>query len=208
MEDYFEKTRNGHVRTDCYDPENNTEIIMKEVRDESEYVKGYDKHRSRKLAYLLRHDRKYRFDKNGWRDVDELTASYGFTMEELCVIVALNNKKRFEFSEDYTRIRARQGHSVPVDVELQETLPPDVLYHGTAQHNVDAILKEGLKRGNRMHVHLSADPAIAESVGQRHGLPVVLRVNAKEMSDAGIIFYLSRNGVWLTDYIDPKYLGK
>lgn len=204
MENHFEKTRNGHVQTDCYDPENNTEIIMKEVRDESEYVKGYDKHSSRKLAYLLRHDRKCQYNKNGWRDVEELISAYGFTMEELCVIVALNNKKRFEFSDDYTRIRARQGHSVPVDVELQETLLPEVLYHGTAQHNIDVILKEGLKKRNRMHAHLSADPAIAESVGQRHGLPVVLRVNAKEICDAGIIFYLSRNGGCLTDYIDPE----
>lgn len=155
MKDYFEKTRNGHGRTDCYD----------------------------------------------------LITSYGFTMEELCVIIALNNKKRFEFSDDYTRIRARQGHSVSVDVELHEALPPDILYHGTAQQSVDAILKEGFKKGNRMHVHLSADPAVAEGVGQRHGVPVILRVNSKEMRKAGIIFYLSRNGVWLTDYVDPKYLG-
>lgn len=180
--------------------------ILMEMRDESEYVKGYDKHRSRKLAYLLRHDRKHRYDKNGWREVDELIASYGFTMEELCVIVALNNKKRFEFSDDYTHIRARQGHSVSVDVELQEMLPPDILYHGTAQQSVNAILKEGLKKGNRMHVHLSADPAVAEGVGQRHGVPMILKVNAKEMREAGIVFYFSRNGVWLTDYVDPKYI--
>lgn len=85
-------------------------------------------------------------------------------------------------------------------------LPPDILYHGTAQQNVDAILKEGLKKGNRMHVHLSADTAVAEGVRQRHGVPVVLKVNAKEMREAGIIFYLSRNGVWLTDYVDSRYI--
>ena len=168
--------------------------------------KYFDKNRSRKLAYLLRHDRKGKYDRNGWRDVDELIGTYGFTMEELCAIVALNNKKRFEFSEDYTRIRARQGHSVHVDVELQEMLPPDILYHGTAQQNVETILKEGLNKCSRLHVHLSVDPVIAEGVGKRHGLPVILKVNAKDMREAGIVFYLSRNGVWLTDYVDPQYI--
>ena len=166
----------------------------------------YDKNKSRKLAYLLRHDRKGNFDQNGWRDVDELIRNYGFTMEELTAIVNLNNKKRFEFSEGCTRIRARQGHSVPVDVELHEMLPPDVLYHGTAQQNVESILKEGLKKGNRLHVHLSADPVVAESVGKRHGLPVILKVNTKDMREAGTVFYFSRNGVWLTDYVDPQYI--
>ena len=88
--------------------------------------------RGKRLAYLLRHDKSYHFDEHGWREVSDLVANYHYTMEELEEIVATNNKQRYEFSEDKTRIRARQGHSVDVDVELEEATPPDVLYHGTA----------------------------------------------------------------------------
>lgn len=168
----------------------------------------YDRRRSRKLAFLLRHDRKYRYDEGGWRDVSGLISDYGFTLDELRVIVAMNNKHRFEFSEDFTKIRARQGHSVNVDVGLQETVPPDVLYHGTAAQNVDSILKNGINKGTRLHVHLSATIDVAESVGRRHGEPVVLTVDAGKMHDAGLKFYLSRNGVWLTDHVGPEYIRK
>ena len=99
--------------------------------------------KSKRLAYLLRHDRKYLFDANGWREVSDLIDNHGFTFEDLCVIVEANNKQRFEFSEDMQYMRARQGHSIHVDVELDECVPPPILFHGTAKHFVNNILGDG-----------------------------------------------------------------
>lgn len=165
------------------------------------------KNKSKRLAYLLRHDRKYQFDANGWREVSDLTEKHGFTFEELCVIVDANNKQRFEFSEDMQYIRTRQGHSIHVDVELEECVPPPILFHGTAEHSVNSILKEGLKSQNRLYVHLSSTMGTAINVGKRHGAPVVLKVDAQKMFKDGAKFYLSRNGVWLTDYVATEYLS-
>ena len=165
------------------------------------------KNKSKRLVYLLRHDRKYQFDANGWREVSDLTEKHGFTFEELCVIVDANNKQRFEFSEDMQYIRARQGHSIHVDVELEECVPPPILFHGTAEHSVNSILKEGLKSQNRLYVHLSSTMETAINVGKRHGAPVVLKVDAQKMFKDGAKFYLSRNGVWLTDYVATEYLS-
>jgi len=165
------------------------------------------KNKSKRLAYLLRHDRKYQFDANGWREVSDLTEKHGFTFEDLCVIVDANNKQRFEFSEDMQYIRARQGHSIHVDVELEECVPPPILFHGTAEHSVNSILKEGLKSQNRLYVHLSSTMGTAINVGKRHGAPVVLKVDAQKMFKDGAKFYLSRNGVWLTDYVATEYLS-
>ncbi len=97
--------------------------------------------RGKRLAFLLRHDKNYQFDEHGWRDISDLITSHGYTMDELKEIVETNNKQRYEFSEDMTRIRARQGHSVLVDVELEEKLPPDVLYHGTGEQSLASIQK-------------------------------------------------------------------
>jgi putative RNA 2'-phosphotransferase len=169
-------------------------------------MEKYNAARSRKLAFLLRHDRSYSFDEHGWREVSDLIEHHGYTLDELSRIVDRNNKKRFEFSEDFTRIRARQGHSVSVNVELEKAIPPAVLFHGTSAQSVDSILKEGIRKGNRLHVHLSATEEVAESVGQRHGTPVVLRVDAGRMYAEGHEFYLSRNGVWLTDFVSPEYV--
>ena len=165
------------------------------------------KNKSKRLAYLLRHDRKYQFDVNGWREVSDLINKHGFTFEDLCVIVDTNNKQRFEFSEDMQYIRARQGHSIHVDVELEECVPPPILFHGTAEHSVNTILKEGLKSQNRLYVHLSSTIETAINVGKRHGTPVVLKVDAQKMFKDGAKFYLSRNGVWLTDYVATEYLS-
>ena len=162
--------------------------------------------RGKKLSYLLRHDKSYAFDEHGWREVSDLVANHGFTMEELREIVANNNKQRYEFSEDMTRIRARQGHSIQVDVDLEEAIPPDVLYHGTAKRFVDSILKQGILKGKRLYVHLSTTVEMATKVGQRHGAPVVLAIDAKRMSEDGNKFFLSRNGVWLTEFVDAKYI--
>lgn len=162
--------------------------------------------RGKKLSYLLRHDKSYAFDEHGWREVSDLVANHGFTMEELREIVATNNKQRYEFSEDMTRIRARQGHSIQVDVELAEATPPDILYHGTAKEFADTIMEQGILKGKRLYVHLSTTVETATKVGQRHGEPVVLAIDAKWMSEDGNMFFLSRNGVWLTEFVDAKYI--
>lgn len=163
--------------------------------------------KGKQLAYLLRHDTEYNFDEHGWREVSDLIANHGYTQEMLDEIVATNNKQRYEYSEDKTKIRARQGHSVLVDVELKEMTPPDVLYHGTAVQYVDAILRDGIVKGNRLYVHLSQTEETARNVGKRHGEPVILKVDARKMSEAGIKFYLSNNGVWLTDYVGIEYVS-
>ncbi len=162
--------------------------------------------KGKRLAYLLRHDKSYPFDIHGWREVFELISQQHFTMDELEYIVATNNKQRYEFSDDKTKIRARQGHSIDVDVELKVTTPPDVLYHGTATRFLDSIKELGLLKMGRQHVHLSLTKDIAVNVGRRHGVPVVLVIDAKSMYEDGCTFYLSNNGVWLTDYIDTKYI--
>lgn len=162
--------------------------------------------KSRKLAFLLRHDTNYAFDKHGWRTIDDLTKNHGFTLEQIKEIVRTNNKNRYELSADGRLIRASQGHSVDVDVELTELTPPDILYHGTARESVDSIFAEGIKSGTRLYVHLSDTVQTAISVGQRHGTPVVLMVNAKQMSTDGYVFYLSKNGVWLTAFVPAVYL--
>ena len=162
--------------------------------------------KSKRLAFLLRHDEEYQFDEHGWREVSDLIANHGYTMELLDEIVETNIKKRYEYSEDKSKIRARQGHSINVDVELKETTPPDILYHGTAETMVPAILKEGIIKVSRLHVHLSQTEETAVNVGKRHGKPTVLRIDAKQMSEDGIKIYLSNNGVWLTDYVDAKYV--
>lgn len=116
-------------------------------------------------------------------------------MDELKEIVVTDNKQRYEFSEDMNRIRARQRHSVHVDVELEEMLPPDTLYHGTGECFLDSILEHGIKKGNRLYVHLSETRETAINVGKRHGKPVVLVIDAKRMAEDGHKFFLSRNGV-------------
>lgn len=161
---------------------------------------------SKRLSYLLRHDKRYSFDEHGWREVSDLIDNHGFTFEVLCKVVDTNDKQRFEFSNDKTLIRARQGHSVQVDVELAETIPPDVLYHGTAKQNVESIMKQGILKEKRLYVQLSTTIETATKVGARHGEPVVLTIDAKRMNEDGIKFFLSRNGVWNTEFVEAKYI--
>lgn len=158
------------------------------------------------LAFLLRHDTEYNFDRHGWREVRDLVRNQGYTKQELEYIVSNNDKQRFEFNEQHTKIRARQGHSIDVDVELQETIPPETLYHGTATKFLSSIYEKGILSESRQYVHLSPTKEIAEKVGSRHGTPYILSIDARKMSQDGIKFYLSRNGVWLTKYVDPKYI--
>lgn len=163
-------------------------------------------HKGKHLAFLLRHDTEYKFDEHGWREVSDLIKNQGYTMKELEEIVETNNKKRYEFSEDKRKIRARQGHSIPVDVELKEAIPPDILYHGTSKDFVHSIWENGIKKMSRLYVHLSGDEETARKVGKRHGYPVVIFINTKQMREDGVKFYLSNNNVWLTDFVDKKYL--
>ena len=164
-------------------------------------------HKEKRLAYLLRHDIQYAFDAYGWREVSDLVANHGFSQEELTSIVANSNKQRFEFSEDGLFLRARQGHSIPVDVELAEAKPPEYLYHGTVATNLPSIMEKGLVPMSRQHVHLSVDESTAVKVGgRRKGAVVILKVAAHQMKEDGHQFWLSRNNVWLTEAVPPKYL--
>lgn len=163
--------------------------------------------KEKRLAYLLRHDTHYAFDVHGWREVLDLVEHHGFSREELTTLVKNSNKQRFEFSENGMFIRARQGHSIAVDVELEETMPPAYLYHGTVATNMPSIMEKGLVPMNRQHVHLSVDETTAVKVGSRRkGEVVVLKVAAHKMWKDGHRFWLSRNNVWLTEAVPSKYL--
>ena len=161
--------------------------------------------KGKKLAFLLRHDKDYEFLSGGWREISDLTGNHGFTLAEIKEIVETNNKKRFEFSPDMTKIRARQGHSVEVDVDLPKATPPKYLYHGTATRFLESIREKGILKGTRLHVHLSRSEKDALEVGRRHGTPTVIKIDCESMVKDGVEFFLSRNGVWLTDDINPKY---
>ena len=169
---------------------------------------------SKFLSYLLRHrpDRVgLVLDEAGWVDIDVLLlrcSEHGrkIDREQLEEVVATNSKQRFAISADRRRIRANQGHSVSVELGYARAEPPAVLFHGTVARVLEAIRSEGLSRMNRHHVHLSADEATAIAVGKRRGKPVVLRIDARRMRDDGHEFFLSDNGVWLTDHVPPTYL--
>ncbi|GAA3644192.1 RNA 2'-phosphotransferase [Nonomuraea antimicrobica] len=167
---------------------------------------------SKYLARHLRHDPQrigLALDPGGWVEVEELlraAAEHGFpiTADELREVVASNDKRRYALEDG--RIRASQGHSVPVDLGLPAAEPPEVLYHGTVGRFLAAIRSEGLRAMNRHHVHLSADRQTATRVGARRGAPVVLVVAAGAMRADGHTFRLSANGVWLVDHVPPAYL--
>ena len=170
---------------------------------------------SRFISMILRHKPGVigiTLDEHGWADVSELIEGvnkvHPLDMETLEEIVRTNEKQRFSFNEDKTKIRANQGHTIPVDVELEEKEPPEFLYHGTADKYVESIDCTGLEPRQRLYVHLSTDKEMAAKVGQRHGKPVVYRVNSGQMAKDGYRFYLSVNGVWLTKAVPVKYLEK
>ncbi len=169
---------------------------------------------SKFLSLVLRHQPqrlKLELDEAGWTDVDALLAAMqarGMAVDRARLerVVAENDKQRFSFSEDGTRIRANQGHSIPVELGLEPRTPPELLYHGTAERNLASIQSQGLVKGRRHAVHLSPDAETARKVGQRHGQPVVLVVQAGRMAAAGHVFTCSANGVWLTESVPPEYL--
>jgi putative RNA 2'-phosphotransferase len=149
----------------------------------------------------------------GWVPVDDLLAacaSAGFPIayDDLIECVETNEKQRFSFDASGELIRANQGHSVEVDLQLDEKQPPDVLFHGTVERFLASIMSEGLKKGKRHHVHLSKDVETARKVGARRGKPIILHVAAGAMHASGIKFYLSTNGVWLTDSVPANYLAR
>lgn len=151
-------------------------------------------------------------DEHGWADVQDLIAGVraaghpDFDMAVLEEIVETNNKKRYSFSDDKRLIRANQGHSIPVDVELPVTSPPATLWHGTAERFVPSIMEQGIRSMSRLYVHLSPDMETARIVGRRHGKPALLRIDSGQMEADGAVFYLSVNGVWLTREVPVKYI--
>ncbi len=164
---------------------------------------------SKFLSLVLRHQPErigLKLDDAGWANVKELLKKAHLDIDSLEYIVENNNKKRFEFNEKKTKIRASQGHSIDVNLGYKAAAPPGILYHGTAAKNYDAIKSGGLKKMKRHHVHLSVDAETAKDVGARHGKPIVYKVFSGEMHEDGIPFYVSTNNVWLTEHVDPKYL--
>jgi putative RNA 2'-phosphotransferase len=171
---------------------------------------------SKFLSLILRHSPEtihVNMDKNGWVGIRELIDNANkyknlhLTAEIIKTIVETNDKQRFIISDDGKRIRANQGHSITVDLELESKIPPDILYHGTATRFLDSIMKEGLKPMTRQYVHLSGTEETAITVGKRHGKPIVLHVDAKGMHEEGYKFYLSENKVWLVDKVPTKYIN-
>ncbi len=168
---------------------------------------------SRFLSLVLRHKPEaggVALDEHGWADVEELLRGFSkrhpLTMVQLEEIVRTDDKQRYSFNNDKTKIRANQGHSIPVDVELAECEPPELLYHGTGEKYFDSIMESGLLPKSRLYVHLSKDIETAKSVGARHGTPAVFTVMSGKMFKDGYLFYCSSNGVWLTKHVPTKYL--
>ena len=174
------------------------------LQETSEFISLILRHKPEEIGITL--------DEHGWANVDELIAGIAktriFDMSMIEEIVRTDEKQRYSFNEDKTLIRANQGHSIPVDVELEQKAPPEILYHGTGEKYVSSIEKQGLIPKSRLYVHLSADYDTAVKVGSRHGKPVVYTVAAGEMHKNGYTFYLSVNGVWLTKSVPPQFLQR
>lgn len=173
------------------------------------------KETSKFISLILRHKPEIigvTLDEHGWADVEELirgvSRTHPLTPESLEEIVRTDEKQRYSFNEDHTLIRANQGHSVPVDVDLEEVRPPEYLYHGTGEKYTASIGKQGLLPKSRLYVHLSGDVETAIKVGSRHGRHAVYKVLSGKMADNGFCFYRSVNGVWLTKTVPAEYLVK
>ena len=160
---------------------------------------------SKKLSYLLRHSEFP--DEQGWMSVEMLIRDFGYTEQGLRQIVENDAKRRYEFSEDGLKVRALYGHSNHVHIKWPEAIPPKILYHGTAQKNLNAILQEGLKSMSRQYVHLSETTEDAVNVGQRHGKPVVLAIDTQKVIEDGGCFYCVPNGIWLAEKIGSQYIA-
>ncbi len=179
-------------------------VPEKRLTSISKYLAKYLRHAPEELGLTLQ--------PGGWVPVDDLLDAadrHGFPIEydELVEVVETNDKRRYSFDPSGEAIRANQGHSVEVDLQLEEAVPPEVLYHGTVERFLPSILSEGLNKGGRHHVHLSKDFETARKVGARRGQPVILTVDAGRMHRDGYKFLVSANGVWLTDSVPPGYLS-
>ena len=177
--------------------------MSKNIVATSKFLSKYLRHAPEELGLELK--------TGGWASVDDLliackNKNFPISYDELVECVEKNDKKRFSFDLTGDWIRANQGHSIEIDLQLEPKQPPDVLYHGTADKFVDSIFAEGINKGNRHHVHLSIDVATAKKVGSRRGKPKVFHVDALKMSRQGFIFYCSDNGVWLTEFVPPDFL--
>ncbi len=173
------------------------------------------KHMSKFLSLVLRHKPKYinlELDENGWAEVDELiekakSRHMHFSFDELIEVVTTNDKQRFSFNQNNTKIRANQGHTVKtVDLKFEPKQPPEFLYHGTVDKFLESIKTSGLDKRRRQHVHLSEERETAIKVGSRRGVPIILSIRALEMHRKGYEFYCSENKVWLTDHVPTEFI--
>ena len=177
--------------------------------------KKQEKRISKRLSLHLRHDPEglgLALEPGGWVDVDKLLMAFSkkyfpLTFDELKQVIQNNDKQRYGSDETGLKIRAHRGHSTDVDLQLEPKTPPDVLYHGTARHTLQVILKDGLKSMKRQHVHLSTDKETMMAVATRHGKPVLLRVDAQDMVEQGHTFYQSTNGIWLSNFVPSDYIS-
>jgi putative RNA 2'-phosphotransferase len=172
--------------------------VRKELVGKSKFISLVLRHKPEEIGLKL--------DVNGWADVNELLQKGNLDLETLKEIVATNEKKRFAFNDDCTKIRASQGHSIDVNLNLKPVQPPNVLYHGTAEKFLQSIRKQGILKGKRQHVHLSPDVPTARMVGSRHGKPIVLLIGSELMYNDHFEFYLSDNNVWLVDHVPKNYI--
>jgi putative RNA 2'-phosphotransferase len=171
---------------------------------------------SKTLSYWLRHRpgaAGLALDAQGWASVDAVLAALAqarlpHDIDTLLAVVEYNDKQRFELAADLSRMRARQGHSIAVELALAPTEPPALLFHGTPEAALAAILQQGLRKMRRHHVHLCADIDTAERVGARRGRAAVLEIDAAAMFAAGHIFFVTGNGVWLTEAVPPHFLRR
>lgn len=174
------------------------------INDTSKYISLILRHRPEVIGISL--------DEHGWANVDDLiegvSRTHRLDMKILEEIVRSDNKQRYSFNEDKTLIRANQGHSIAVDVELEKVVPPKVLYHGSGMKYMSSIDSQGLIAKSRLYVHLSSDVDTARAVGKRHGKPVIYKVDACKMHDMGYEFFKSVNGVWLTKSVPAMFLEK
>ena len=178
----------------------------KKIKSTSKFISLILRHRPEAIGILI--------DEHGWADVQELIAGvnrsegHALDMELLEEIVRTDEKQRYSFNGDHTLIRANQGHSIQVDVELEEKKPPDILWHGTGEKYVSSIDAQGLLPKSRLYVHLSPDIETARQVGSRHGKPVIYEIDCRTMAEDGYRFFLSANHIWLTKEVPVQYLKK
>ncbi len=177
---------------------------MSDLKSTSKYISLILRHKPEVIGITL--------DDHGWADtqalIEGVNRTHPLTMELLEEIVRTDEKQRYSFNADKSRIRANQGHSIPIDADLAETEPPETLYHGTGEKSVASIERDGLRPMSRLYVHLSPDTETARSVGSRHGKPVIYIVLAGEMHRSGYRFYRSANGVWLTKEVPVRFLKR